>query len=260
MFKRALNRCLTYRGTAIALRVFAYGLAYSVVSALFSRPAFPPLLALGRSVFTETLPALAIHLPVTVARWSVVFVAGSCVGVAGGLLLGAMPRVHAFLTGDIDFFRSLPATALIIFVLAGFGDSEASRGFPAFYITVFTVLFWVSKHVSSVSSVRLRHLRDLGADFRFIVLHFLPLELRPATLVAVRQAVSLSFLVAISVELIVGPRRNIGIGAILYDWQSVPAYEPIIVTLVLIGFIGFGLNWIFKVFQRRLVWWEKTAD
>jgi ABC-type nitrate/sulfonate/bicarbonate transport system permease component len=257
-----MSRWLSKRGIAISVRVVGYGLAYAAISALLLRPAFPPLQSLARSVFTEAVPALFIdlHLPVTVARWAVVFVAGSCIGVAGGVLLGAMPRVHAFLSGDIDFFRSLPATALIIFLLAGFGDSEVSRGFPALYITVFTVLFWVSKHVSSVSSVRLRHLRDLGADFRFIVLHFLPLELRPATLVAVRQAVSLSFLVAISVELIVGPRRNIGVGAILYQWQFGPAYEPIIITLVLIGFIGFWLNLIFKKFQRWLVWWEKTAD
>lgn len=239
------------------IHIFAYLILYTIIDYFSDKPAFPSLVLIFKAATTTVYRELLIHFPATLIRWFFVFVLGSFFGVLAGLILGYFYTLHSYLKADIDFFRSLPATALISFVMAAFGDNDAVRSFPAFYITFFTVLFYVAKNAKMLNSPRKRHLAELGASQWFIIRHCIFYELLPSTMIALRQAVSLSFLVLISVELIIGPAGNRGLGLIFYNWLFYTDYANILVGLTFLGIVGYILNILASVIQKKAIYWQE---
>lgn len=239
----------------LAVRLALYTSVYALFQGLMSKPAFPPLSALLSKGIPRAFAEYPYHLFPTLIRWSGVFLLGAIPATFCGGLLGAFPKVHAVLATDIDLFRSVPATAMVMFVMAAFGDNVATRCFPAWYITFFTVLFYVSKHAVAFSRDKVMHLKHLGASQAFIFANCILPELIQVISVALRQAVSLSFLVLVSVEIIVGPSDNRGVGRIMNDWMNNTAYSQIIITLGVLGVCGYLMNVGFELLRRKLVPW-----
>lgn len=244
----------------LASHVLFAVLIYGLASALLDKPALPSLSDLWNLDVSAFVHTMSRHLPKTLYRWLLVFLSGSTVGVLGGLLLGLFPRMHRAFSPEIDFLRSLPATALLMFFMAALGDNELSRSLPAFYITVWTIVYYVSKSTAIIERCRIDHLTDLGAKWFFTARHAAIYEVLPAIMVGLRQAVSLSFLVLVSVELIVGPSGGVGVGQILYDWKFYTHYEEIILALVVLGCVGLVLNRLMLAAHRYLVFWQEWAE
>jgi len=239
------------------LHVCAYLLVYQVVHMALDKPAYPPLGSILRAATGDAATQMGKHFPVTLQRWALLFVAGCIVGIGSGVLIGYSRRLHRWFFPDVDFLRSLPATAMTFFVLAAFGDGYIARNIPAFYITVFTVMFLVVRHTKKLKRTRENHLRDLGATRWFIIFHCVLYELLSPIMIGVRQAISLSFLVFVSVELIVGPLGNEGLGKIIYEWEQRTDYACLLVVLAFLGVWGYGLNVLVEYAHRLLVPWER---
>ena len=239
-------------------RVALYFGAYAIFAAYIDKPAFPSVAQLLEAATGPVREQLVGHLIMTLWRWLKVFSVGVLVAVPCGILMGLVTPIYNRLSPDVDFFRSLPATVLVTFVQAAFGDNEQTRAMPAFHITFFTMLFYVAKHTRLIDKTRLNHLEELGASKLFVFWHCVLNELMPATMVAVRQAVSLSFLVLVSVELIIGSEGGEGIGQILYDWQFHTKYANIIVSLLCLGACGYLMNISMLAIHRRLTPWQQV--
>lgn len=244
--------------TAVGARLLIYGAFYAALAAALDRPAFPSLGTIANAMLHDVAGGFSEHFPPTFFRWLAVYTIGTGAGVIVGIPLGYSRNIHRHLRMDVDFFRSLPATILTTFILAAFADGHVQRSLPTLYTTFFTVVFYVSKHTSIIDPRRIEHLRELGAGPLFIVRNCVFYEVLPAILVAARQAVSLSFLVSISVELIIGPYGEYGLGRLFYDWQFYSKYSSIIGGLLVIGFIGYALNLIMVGLHRCTVGWSKS--
>lgn len=243
----------------VLVHIIIYITIYSIVAKILNKPAFPPFSTLINTFLKDGIVDFLTNLQATLIRWLIVFIAGVIGGVSFGVIIGYFPILHNFLKIDIDFLRSLPATALIVFIMAAFGDNEVSRSFPAFYITFFTVLFYVVKHATVLKHPRINHLVELGASKTFIIKNCIIYELLPPIFIAIRQSVSLSFLVLISVELIVGPSGNIGLGKVFYDWMFYAKYANTIIGLIFLGIIGYILNLIAGWGHRKIIYWQDVS-
>jgi len=239
-------------------KIVLYTLVYHLASKALDRPAFPDAWEILHVMINKVLPGFIVHLPATLIRWFAVYMVGLMLGLLGGILIGYFKRIHKTVEFEIDFLRSLPATVLVVFILAAFSDGHIQRSLPALYITFFTVLFYVTKHMAILNRNRIEHLKDLGAGKAFILRHCVYYELLPTMMVAARQAISLSFLVAISVELIVGSYGNVGLGKLLYDWKFYTEYSSIIGGLLIIGSIGYGLNMGMLKLHQKMTPWTKV--
>lgn len=171
----------------LAVRVAVYASIYVVVRTVLDRPAFPPLLDVISALFSTVPIGFSKHFPPTLARWFGVFALGTVLGVAVGIVVGYFRPIHQAIRFELDFFRSLPATLLVTFILAALGDGQLPRSIPAFYITFFTVTFYVAKEMAFLDRDRIDHLKDMGAPRRlmFAVLYY---ELLPTIMIASRQA------------------------------------------------------------------------
>src|ERR1043165_1415905 len=245
---------------AVLLHIIIYLGIYACASAFLKKPAFPSLSVIWQSHLVPSIREIGSDLPYTIMRWLFVFLIGVITAVIIGLLIGYHRRLHATLKADIDFGRSFPATALITFFMAAFGDTEITRSLPALYITFFTVLFYASKHSSLLKNPRVRHLRDLGANSFFILRHCIILELSNPLIIAARQALSLSFLVMISTEFIIGSSHDKGLGKLFYDWLFQTNYGRFLVGLTILGITGYSFNSIGAWIHKRLIRWETVED
>lgn len=242
----------------LTAHVALYVLVYSGVSAILDRPAFPPVERIWRVVTTDLADTLPAHFRATLARWVMVFLTGTLGGLVAGILIGHYDRLHTWLSVDIDFLRSLPATALIAFAVAALGDNEIARALPAFYITFLTLVFYGSKHVRALNRTRIAHLIDLGASRFFVLTRCVIFELLSPLMFGARQAISLSFLVLISVELVIGTVDNVGLGCAIYDYKDHLKFSHVIGTLLAIGVSGYALNLVGRSVHRSLVRWERV--
>lgn len=102
----------------------------------------------------------------------------------------------------------------------------------------------------------MRHLQQLGASNVFIISRWYIYEMLPSIILAARQCISLSFLVLISTELIVGSSGNLGLGNRLVDWFFYSDFEKVVIALVFLGLTGYIVNlllgWMFQRGHFRL--------
>ena len=237
----------------IALRFAFYLVAYSLISVLLNVPIFPSLVEVGAEIPAMIKSGIVGDFAITYARWAQVFIVGVGSATFIGIIVSYYKSIARILVKDIDFWRSLPATALVSFFFAAFGDNPYTRIAPAFYITFFTTLFYIARSASLIDRRRQRHLRLLFADDKFIILQWYVLEMIPSIVLAARQSVSLSFLVLISTELIVGSSNNQGVGNRLVDWFFYSDFEKILITLIVLGASGYLANTAANAFSNRIL-------
>ncbi len=244
----------------IIVRIAFYALIYVWISSAMNKPAFPRITAFVDLLQNGFLSKFCQNALPSIIRWSVILLVGSAAGVIVGITVGYVKSIYKLTNFEIDFLRSIPATTIVTFVFVAFSDNEVSRNIPVFYITFFTIVFYVSSHIYILDRTRINHLKDLGASFRFIMFNCLVFESLPIILIAIRQAVSLSFLVLVSIELIVGSSNNLGLGVMLYDYKEYLNYKEIIITILLLGGMGYIANYAFHALNRRLIFWERGTN
>lgn len=226
---------------------------YSLVSSLLQKPIIPPIPQILNDVPRFFGKEILDDIYATYFRWMAVFFLGVGFATGAGLILSYFPKVAQYLSFDVDFWRSLPATALVAFFFALMGDNSLSRIAPALYITIFTTLFYILKASGEINRNRMLHLKALGASNSFIISKWYLHEMIPSIIVAARQSVSLSFLVLISSELIVGSSGDVGLGNRLVDWFFYADYEKVIIAFIFLGLSGYSANIFVKFLLKKLI-------
>lgn len=228
----------------LASRIGASLVLYDILARSLSRPAFPRLVEIGTTVMEGFFSEIAPSLGYTLLRWGICFAVGIVVGVCLGVILGWGPIGRSFLSAEINFVRSIPSVVLLFFVMAAFGDSEATRNFPTVFVTALLITFHVGDHTANISRRRIEHLQLLNAPLTTILRCCIGYELLSSISLSIRQAVSISFLVQISTELIVGSQNAKGLGHLFITVSYEFDYAKIILAIIVVGFVGYILNLI----------------
>jgi len=231
--------------------------AYEIVSILIDKPAFPDVTRILRGLisFIGDRKFVWPSFGYTVARWFIAWILCGMTAVVLGAILGYFADAYRLASGVLDFLRSLPATLLATFSTAAFGIGEISMLFPTAYVVFFTVIFYVAKHGQFVDKTRIQHLRRLHAPFRFILTHAILPDYASGIMTALQQSLSLSFLIQVSSELILGSAGNRGIGNVLYDFKDYSHFDALLASILILGIVGYAANIAFRVLQERLFPW-----
>ena len=186
-------------------------------------------------------------------RWGFGYGLGCLIGVPLGLLTGCSRRLYDATYPGLDFFRSLPVTALFPLFLLLFGIGDGSKIAMAFAGTVFVIILNSAYGALQAQQTRLRAAKVFGASpwqtFRWVVFF----EALPQTLAGMRTALSLSLIVVIVSEMFIGTQK--GLGQRVYDAYTVNDTEKLYAVVVLTGLLGYLLNRCFVSFEDRIVFW-----
>jgi sulfonate transport system permease protein len=191
---------------------------------------------------------------VTVLRTLEAFVVAAVVGVPLGVVLGSNEKAYRSVEFLIDFFRSTPSSALIPLFLLIFGVSDINKVAIAAFGALLIVLFNSAYGVINARKQRVMAARVMGATRWQIFKDVLIWESLQPTFVGLRSAVSMALVIVIVAEMFIG--SDSGLGHRIIDAQQVLNVKSMYAAILAAGALGYALNVLFLVAERRIVHWS----
>jgi NitT/TauT family transport system permease protein len=203
----------------------------------------PPLQVIVKGWELTVDGILGEQIAVSMQRILIGFAGGSAIGIPVGLAIGSFASVRRLLEPYTEFFRFIPATAMITVAVIWFGIGEGSKVFLIIYTTVFIVIINTAAGVNAVAPNKIRAARSLGAGpFQIFFFVALPATV-PYILTGMRLAMANSFVTIIAAELVAA---NNGLGRMIWDSRMYMLVDQIFVALVVLGFLGFTADRLFR--------------
>lgn len=191
----------------------------------------------------------------TIYRWIIGFIIGLLLAIPFGLLLGSSKKFHDLFDFSLDFFRSLPVTALFPLFLLLFGIGDESKIAMVFAATFPIIAINSYYGVIHSSKKRVLMAKSFGANKYDIFRRIVFWEALPHIFVGMRLAVSASLIVIIISEMFIG--TQFGLGQRLFDAYSTNRTLELYSILVIIGIIGYTINKLFVIFENKALIWKK---
>lgn len=189
----------------------------------------------------------------TMYRWAIGFSLGVSTGILVGLLLGISSGIRSFLEFPLEFFRSMPITAIFPLFLIVFGVDDSSKIAMAFTPTFLLIVVNTSYGVLLTDPTRRRMAAVFGArtfqTFRKIIV----MDALPQIFVGLRLALSQSLIVVVVSEMFIG--TDFGLGQRVYDSYLTNSVSTLYALLIVLGVIGYLFNRMLLFAEARFVFW-----
>lgn len=214
----------------------------------------PAPVAVAESLITELMQgSLAKDLAATVARALAGFVASTLIGIPLGLLIGRTPLLARATQPTIDFFRSVPATALFPLFLFFFGIGETAKIAIVIYACSLIVLVNTAYGALQVKVSRILSAKVMGASQRDVFWNIVIPESAPGIFAGLRTSLSLSFVLIIVTEMFIG--TTVGLGYQIMNAQMVYRIPNMYAGVVLAGLVGYLSNVILLRLEKNVLHW-----
>lgn len=241
----------------VLIPVALFGLWW-VASADSTHYAFPPLSSiLDRfaelwffdRVASDVLPSLGRFL----AGWFLAAV----VGVAFGVVLGKSVVLRKLFDPALQFLRALPPPALLPIFLLLMGIGSSMQVMVIFAGAVWPVLLNTMEGVRGVNPV----LNDTASSFQVrsadrILMVTLP-SAASSIFAGLRTALGIALVLMIVSEMIAAVN---GLGYFTIQAQRTYALADMWAGMLLLGILGFGLNALFTLLERRALYWLPASN
>jgi NitT/TauT family transport system permease protein len=249
--KFAWSRLLPFIGPLALFIVWDIVVRAGLIRAIL----LPPPLATIETLIVGLLGGpLLTDFVVTVWRTVQAFLVAAIVGVPLGVLLGSNEKAYRSVEFLIDFFRSTPSSALIPLFLLIFGVSDINKvaiaAFGAFLIVIFNSAYGVI----NARKQRVMAAKVMGASRWQIFKDVLVWESLQPTFVGLRSAVSMALVIVIVAEMFIGSDN--GLGHRIIDAQQVLNVKTMYAAILAAGALGYALNVLFLVAERKIVHWS----
>lgn len=180
---------------------------------------------------------------------------GVAIGIPIGLILSHFRWVYALCEVPVDFFRSVPVTALFPFFLIVLGVGDKSKVLIVAWAIALIMIINTVYGVRNCSKTRRKYLESIGAGPIYTMLfHTLP-EAIPSIVGGLRISISQAFIVVVVTEMIFSADR--GIGYLLYSAALLYRTDEVVALILVVGILGYLVNKIAERLGKRLVFWEQ---
>ncbi len=189
----------------------------------------------------------------TVERTLAAFGIALLIGVPLGVTLGSSQRVYRTVEFVIDFFRSTPTSAMFPLFLVIFGVGDFTKIAVAAFGATLAILFNTAYGVMNARKTRQAAARVMGASPLRVMWDVTLLESLPQTFVGMRAGVSFALVIVVVGEMFIGSTD--GLGQRVLNAQMVFNMPEMYATIFAAGVLGYGLNLLFSLLERRFVHW-----
>lgn len=192
-------------------------------------------------------------LEATVLRSLVGFVLSALIGIPLGLLIGRVQSLANATQPTIDFFRSIPATALFPLFLFLFGLGDTAKVAIVVYACSLIVLVNTAYGARQVKASRILSAKVMGASRWDVFWKIIIPESSAGIFAGLRVALSLSFVLIIVTEMFIG--TTVGLGYQIMDAQQVYRIPDMYAGIILAGTIGYVANWSLLKLEAKVLHW-----
>lgn len=200
--------------------------------------------------------ALWQHVLVSLARAMGGFIAATLTGVPLGLLMGRSRTLNAVIDPFVQFLRPLPKLALIPLVVVWFGIGEFSKFLLIYLATFLSVVVSAAAAVTNVPDDRIRAAQSLGVSRSQLFRHVILPSALPELFTGVRVAVGIGWTTLIAAEMIASTS---GLGWLVINASSYLRTDVVMLGILLLGGLGYLLDVLLVLAQRRVVHWSGKA-
>jgi ABC-type nitrate/sulfonate/bicarbonate transport system permease component len=204
----------------------------------------PLFLASPQNVISQIFTSLADgslfpDIYYTLYRVAVGFLIAMIIGTPIGLLMGYSPKVYRSLEFIVEFFRSIPATALfpVFLLIFGIGDEAkiAITAWGAGLVIIINSMYGV--HLGR--ELRIKAAKTMKIKGLSLFTKIIFPEALPQILTGYRVAISLSLVIVVVTEMFIGTQH--GLGHRIIDAQLVYNTSDMYAGILVTGIIGISL-------------------
>ncbi|UED87995.1 ABC transporter permease [Streptomyces profundus] len=248
MSRRVLGFLLELALPAVLL--VGYGLWAAQAQSFY----FPPLgeiaqyfreLWLFERVGSDLVPSLL--------RVSAGYLASVVIGVTLGLALGMFRTLRTAAEPVVEFLRALPAPALIPFSLLLFGSGDSSKIFVIVLGAVWPILLNTIDGVRGVDAQQLDMARAYHIPLGARVLRIILPGAAPRIFAGMRTSLAIAIILMVVSEMVASSE---GLGYFVLEQQRSFAIPEMWTGIILLGLLGYVLNWLFQRVERRALAWH----
>jgi NitT/TauT family transport system permease protein len=223
-------------------------------SSWVSNKLLPTPFATFRSLWDSLVDgSMTKDLGATVYRTLYAFMLSVAAGIPAGIMLGSNERIYRSIEFLVEFFRSMPATAMFPLFLLIFGIGDFAKVAVAGFASWLVVLFNVAYGVMNSRKARILAARVMGASKWRVFRDVMFFESLPQTFVGLRMAVSSALVVIIVAEMFIGSTN--GMGHRIIDAQQVFDLQQMYASILMTGVVGYGFNVFFLALEKLIVHW-----
>ena len=176
------------------------------------------------------------------------------IGIPLGIALGYYAPLYQLLNQSLDFFRSVPPIVFYPLLLISLGPGESSRIATATLASSVMIVLIVSTGLIQQERLRTDYFTALGTKRAQLLKDIVWHEALPGIMTALRAAASWTVIIIIVTEMLVGPK--FGLGSRVQSVQTFNNIPDLFFTIIIIGLIGVGLNYLFERLNRKVVFWK----
>ncbi len=239
----------------IATFVIGIGL-WAVAGMIADNPLIPSPLSVVVSGWESILDGtLWEHTSASLLRVLVGFGLGVALAVPAGFLMGWYWLVRGLVEPWIQFFRTVPPLALIPLVIVILGIGENARIFVIFLASFLSCVIATFQGVKNVDVTLINAARVLGAKDLTIFARVVVPASTPFIFVGMRTALGSAWATLVASELVAAPS---GLGRMMQAASQFLDTETIMVGILMIGILGFAMDRLLLLVERRLTAWQEV--
>jgi ABC-type nitrate/sulfonate/bicarbonate transport system permease component len=196
---------------------------------------------------------LLVDLASTAWRTLIGFILAAMIGIPLGLILGSKESIRQASSVVVDFFRSVPGTALFPLFLLFFGIGDRAKIANAVFACALLILVNAMYGVRNANKTRILAAQTMGASPTRIYFRVVLPSALPEIVGGLRIAISIALIVIVVTEMFVGTAS--GLGRRIFRAHDLFQIPEMYAAILLTGLFGYALNLLLIVVERRLVFW-----
>lgn len=213
----------------------------------------PPIKVFSALIYLFKDVSFLQDVLITFVRTMLAFFIALVFSIPLGLFFGLLENVYKSFEFIIEFYRSIPATALLPMFLLFFGIGEYSKILLASWTAGLNLLINTLYGVKHRKIVREQTAKTLNiTGFNYLKKIVLP-EAMPSIFGGIRIAISLSLIIIVLTEIFHGGN---GLGSRLINAQLTYNVPELISIIIVIGFIGYLFNILAIFVEKKIIYWK----
>lgn len=249
----------TYRTLAIAAEIAVPALillAWQLWTAHAHNLKFPRLSTILVDFHKQWLFAdFGTHVVPSLERIGLGFAIGALAGVALGLPIGLYPVFRRIALPHIEYWRAMPPPALLpisVLLLHSIGNSQ-KVAFIAFFC-LFPVLLNTMDAVRGIDPTLVDTARSFRVPWHERIRRIVLPAAFPQIMAGMRNSLALAVIMMVLSEYFAATS---GVGYVLLISKNTFQLGPMWAAILLIGLLGYALNALFLLVERRALAWHR---
>jgi len=197
--------------------------------------------------------ALWDHIWISVYRVLSGVVYGAVIGIPLGFAMGLWSVAKGFFDPIVEFIRPIPPLALIPLIILWFGIDEFAKIFLLALASLFIMIIAARAGVSSVRVSKVHAAYSLGATKLQVLTRVVLPNALPEIFTGLRTAMGVCWGTVVAAELVAADR---GIGSMIMIAKNFLNTDIVVIGIVIIGLIGFGIEILMRMLERKLIPWR----